>query len=220
MRAWDGKLAKVDKLLAWMYDKDILTAGEKRDKDRIFNAYYRYYNDGDLPSFLKSRGLTNKKWDKARVQQDLEEYLEAFMKKILSKYLPKIDRSEFRLDTFIKDMDTVIDVASRADAHALINYWIKTVKLSDDEVLLKKMVAELKDEYDDLLKMANDIDPGSYNTVMSYRMDKLAEQGKVTKELRAQWKVVKDMMAGITTLLKNLQTAAMNAKKQNIGEKA
>lgn len=42
-RAWNGKLKNVDALMAWLYDKDILTKTEKAQKDKIFNAYYRFY---------------------------------------------------------------------------------------------------------------------------------------------------------------------------------
>ena len=42
-RANRGRLENIDKLLSWMYTKDILNKGEKSKKDTLFYQYYRFY---------------------------------------------------------------------------------------------------------------------------------------------------------------------------------
>lgn len=214
MRAWNGKLTRIDKLMSWMYDKDILTKTEKAEKDKVFRAYYRYYNDGDLPGFAKALGLSNKKWDEAKLKVALENYLEVFIKKILGKYLPKVSRGDFRLDQFIKDISAVISSAEDGDVSGFITYWVKQVKISDDEVVLKQMISDLSERYDVLKNQVNEIDPSSKSYIMSKRIEDLGS--KSTKEIRASWKYVKDTMSGIAVLLRNLQKAALDAKKQNL----
>jgi len=214
-RAWSGKLKKVDALLSWMYDKDILNKGEKAKKDQIFSAYYRFYNDGDMPAALKIRGLS--KYSKSEeVEMALEEYLEAFIKSTLTKYLPKIDRTEFRLDKAIKDLDDVIDVASRNDVHGLLTYWLKTVKLNDEDSALKAMVDTLDEQYKALKEEADEADPKSNNTVMSYRIEKMKEDKKWNKSLQKKWDAMTVTMAGITQFLKNVQTSIKDVKKQRL----
>lgn len=214
-RAWDGKLKKVDALLSWMYDKDILNKGEKAKKDQIFRAYYRFYNDGDMPSALKMKGLSRYS-DKKEVEMALEKYLEDFIKSTLTKYLPKVDRTDFRLDKAIKDLNTVIDVSSRNDAHGLLTYWLKTVKLNDEDSALKAMVDTLDAQYKALKEEANEVDPDSYNTTMSYRMEKMKETKKWNKSLQKKWDDLTVTMAGITQFLKNVQTSIKDVKKQRL----
>ncbi len=214
-RAWDGKLKRIDDLLAWMYDKDILNKGEKAKKDQIFNAYYRYYNDGDMPAALKIRGLSKYSNEK-EVETALEKYLEDFMKSILKKYLPKVDRTEFRLTTAIDGLNTVIDVASRNDAHGLLTYWLKTVKLNDEDSALKAMVDTLDAQYKALKEEANEVDPDSYNKVMSFRMEDMKEAKKWNKSLQKKWDALTVTMAGITQFLKNVQSSLKDLKKQHL----
>ena len=45
-RAWSNKLDKINNFLEYAYDS--MSASDKKLKDSVFRAYYRYYNDGDI----------------------------------------------------------------------------------------------------------------------------------------------------------------------------
>lgn len=214
-RGWDGKLKKVDALLAWMYDKDILTKGEKSKKDQVFRAYYRYYNDGDMPGTLKSQGF-NKYSDPAKVEAALEKYLEDFMKTLLTKYLPKIDRTEFRLDKLISDLNTVISVATQHDAYGLLTYWLKTVKLSDPDGTLKQLVDTLNTQYAALKDEADAKHPASHNRVMSSRVDMLKDANVWSPKMQKAWDAAGETMDKIAEFLGNVKEAAKTMKRQKI----
>ncbi len=93
-RAWNGRIARVDSLMAWMYSMDILNKSEKELKDRLFHKYYRFYNDGDRPRGKKYSGLYNNK----DIELVLEQEITDFMVKILSKYDGKYNRRDFLVD--------------------------------------------------------------------------------------------------------------------------
>lgn len=212
-RAWDGKLKKIDALLAWMYDKDILTKTEKAKKDTVFRAYYRYYNDGDIPKGISG---VNRHTPEEEVAKALEIYLETFIKSILSKYLPRVDRTEFRIDKLVKDLSSVIGVSADHDAHGLLTYWLKTVKINDPESVLKQLVDTLKEQYAAVKNAADAADPKSENTVMSYRADQMKKAGKWNKSLEKAWNAAKGTMDEITEFLKNLQSSVKDLKKQKV----
>lgn len=97
-RAWNNKLRNINRLLWWLYDNDILTKTEQRQKDKVFRQYYRYHNDGDFPRALSQ---TTKLWrlsPKTEIAEQLELYVENFIKELLVKYWSKIDRQVFWSD--------------------------------------------------------------------------------------------------------------------------
>lgn len=214
-RAWSGKIKKIDQLLMWMYEKDILTKGEKAEKDKIFHAYYRYYNDGDQPRALQNKGIS--KHDPERTEAELEKYLEVFIKKVLAKYLPKIDRAEFRADTTIKALSTVITQAEDHDVHGLLTYWLKKVKLGDDEKI-KECIDSLQKCYDELVKAANEAAPESSNTTMKYRRTKMKEAGKWNSSLEKMWNDCQHDMDDISSFLKNLKRSVERLKEADSEE--
>lgn len=219
MRAWGGKLKQVDKLLSWMYDKDILNKGEKNKKDSLFNQYYRYYNDGDFPRGLKDeQGYVLSKYSHAEtIQTALEAKIEDFIKKVLAKYMDKIDRKDFRIDQGLADIETVIDVSARFDVHSLTKYWHKNVKDADTLAMIK----ELETKYDQLeaiTKTANDAHKwenkydNPQNTMMGSRKTVMTTAGIWTSEMETMWKVIQTEMIKITTKLKNIKSALEELK--------
>jgi len=84
-RGWSNKLDRIDSLIGWMYDEDILNMTEKKKKDTVFYSYYRYYNDGDIPGGLG-------RYNAAR---GIEERLNKFISHILTKYKGKYSRQDF-----------------------------------------------------------------------------------------------------------------------------
>ena len=173
-RAYFGRLKKIDSLMSWMYDKGILTAGEKAKKDTIFRAYYRYYNDGDFPKALAIKGLSGKWGDRKENEKALEDYLESFIKPILAKYMPRVDRKEFRLDKMIGNLNTVIGVAKHQDANGLLKYWLKTVKVNDERLVA--LVDKLEEENDNLVKELDKVDPNNKGYVTGQHIGSFGEE--------------------------------------------
>lgn len=207
-RAWNGRLGKIDSLLAWMYDKDILNKGEKAKKDSIFRKYYRYYNDGDFPKGVKDENgeTIYKGMNPDYVENALENQLDEFIKKILSKYFNKIDRGMFKIDTGIDKIETVIGVADDFDVHGLVTYWKKDV--SDKNVL--SLINNLEKSYSKLHSDMDKIDPNNSNMSMGYRINNM---GAITPGVKSQWKDLKKQMIEISTLLMNIKTALVKLKK-------
>ena len=212
-RAWNNRLKKIDELMWWLYDKGILTKTEQKKKDSVFHQYYRYYNDGDMPAALKTKGYS--KWDPdAKVEEALEEYLEGFIKQILGKYLPKIDRAEFRTDILIKNMKVVKDVADRNDAYSLLTYWLKKIKISDADGSLKAKVDALQKSYDAAKTAFDKAHPATSNTVMSYRKDKMVDAGVWDKSFDKLWDAVVKDCAEIGNFVQNIIDGAEKLKKE------
>ena len=121
-RAWNNKLDNLNELLSWMFDKDILTKGDKAKKDQCFRRYYRYYNDGDQPRGKAFNGL----YTKAEKEAMLEQQVEDFIKYILNKYHGKYDRAQFRADRMVQRLQYVIDLNVSVSS---TRYWIKDLKV-------------------------------------------------------------------------------------------
>lgn len=217
-RAWEGKLEKIDKLLAWMYDKDILTATDKKKKDSVFRQYYRYYNDGDMPAALKKRGIS--KWSgRESIEKALEEYLEEFIKEMLAKYLPKADRTEFRYDTLIKTLTSVSNVIQDNDVYGLLNYWIKKVKIKDDSGKLAELLENLETLYKTLKKKADAADPKSSNTTITYRRDQMKKSSLWTDSMERDYIEIEDLMGKVGSFVTDAISAVKKLKNLHELEK-
>ena len=215
MRAWSGKLKNIDALFHWMYEKGILTATDKKRKDKVFYQYYRYYNDGDMPAALKVKGFS--KWsNKDSVETELEAYLESFIKEMLTKYMPRVNRAEFRIDNTLKQLYIVQDVAKRDDAYSLLNYWLQKVKIKDADGSLKAIVDDLKTAYDAAKTAFDKVDPASSNTVMSYRIERMKEAGKDVSKLEPKWAAVVEQTQKVHAFISDLITATKKLKTYNL----
>jgi hypothetical protein len=229
-RAWSNRLVQIDKLMAWMYTKDILNKGEKKRKDVLFRQYYRYYNDGDFPKSLESKGLG--RWsDPKQVETALEELLEEFIKKILSKYMGKINRKEFYLDEFLQQMETLKGVVGRYDAYSLLDYWGKKidVKNSDFEKLLKRLKGEYKTandavnkavdtlEADPVFDWHDTVDRFRYTTSIktynvTYKKEALESIAAWDKTLSAPYDKMAGTMDEMAAIIDNIIEATNKAK--------
>lgn len=210
-RAWEGKLKKIDALMGWMYEKDILTPNEKKDKDRIFYQYYRYYNDGDLPSIVKRRGVGIRS-GKNVIERELEDALDSFIKKILSKYLPTINRTEFRLDNLLKQLSMVKRSADEEDSYGLLNYWLKSVKIKDDEGALFGIVEELKKAHEAMKDSLGKADSKKGSMVMSYARKQMKNENTWTPELEAEYKELADSCKKVSEFIDNIITGTRKLK--------
>lgn len=228
-RAWNGKLKNVDALMAWLYDKDILTKAEKTQKDKIFYAYYRFYNDGDMPKALQLKGFRMikrrtgpKPYDYTKdpsqgTEEALEEYLNTFIKSILTKYLPKVDRTDFRFDEAIKNLETVIKVCKGYDSHGVLSYWLKKVKLDDESSpKLASLVEKLQKQHDkfsaDTSKASKSVD----NTGTPYRKAKMEDEGTWTTGFEKQYTAITETMDEIAEFLKNIQDGIKKLKQSRL----
>lgn len=211
-RAWNGNLKNIDALMSWMYEKDILTATDKKAKDTVFYQYYRYYNDGDMPAALKRKGY-NRFMGKERVEKALEEYLEEFIKKMLSKYLPKVDRTEFRLDRAIKSLSTVQGVAKDDDAHGLLTYWLKTVKINDEAGELAKLVSSLDGVYKKLRSIVDAADKSKSNTVVSYARTVMKKDKTWTADMEREYAEMSELCQKIGNFIGNVIAGFEKLKK-------
>lgn len=106
-RAWNGKLPNIDRYISWLSSKGFLTKSETQRKDVLYRQYYRWYNDGDLPSSLRSKGFSKPDMpSKYRTvdsmhysgEYQLELLVDEFTRKILNKYLTKYGRKAYRND--------------------------------------------------------------------------------------------------------------------------
>lgn len=225
-RAWSGNLKKIDALLAWMYDKDILNKTEKKKKDSLFHQYYRYYNDGDFPRVLSSRGVS-KFADKGVIERALEDQLEDFIKIILSKYMSKVDRTEFRYDELLGKLETVLSIVDDEDVHGLVNYWVGTLNPNRAENVIKQ-VAKLKVKYDSLEKKVNkacneyqwkNTYDNPHRLTMFHKRMKMKEVGIWTKEFEKAWIDIKKDLLEIKELLENVISSVKKLRELYLLEK-
>lgn len=211
-RAWNGKLQRIDKLMAWMYDQGILTKGEMAAKDKVFHQYFRYYNDGDFPRGLQAKGVS-KLDDKKTIEKALEEYLDDFIKKMLKKYMPKIDRTEFRYDKVISDLKDIKASLDNKEVHAFFNYYSKKTTIRDDEHgTYSKLYSSLHSEFTDLVSAADSLDKASSNYTISYRRDLMKKSGKWTRDLEKKWIAVEDLCNKLSNFIGNIISSISKMK--------
>lgn len=221
-RAWSGKLERLDKLLAWMYDHNILNKGEKSKKDSIFRQYYRYYNDGDFPKGLQAKGI-NSFSRKEVIEKELETMVEDFIKEILSKYQGKYNRQEFMYDDLLSELYTLNNVIKDYDVYGFLNYWSKKTKIADDAY--DKAMTELRKIYDSLDKAANDDiakhdfgNTPSYNRpgpsyTISYRRDQMKNLGIWNDKLEKDYTKMTDICDEIKKIIDTVIEATQKAKE-------
>jgi hypothetical protein len=190
-RAWEGRLDNVDDLMAWLYRKDILSTQDKAEKDKIFTGYYRFYNDGDTPDWLRiDRNETP--------EEALEDALDNFIKEILAKYAGKYDRKTFRYDTLLSQLntlksnlrDTATPHFSQYDVHSFLYFYNKNPKTGNAK--FDKSVAQLEKLFKKFEKTAD-------AQIEKYLKDskKKEEFGGISTNLILGAKVEKMLDAGI-----------------------
>lgn len=161
--------------------------------------------------------------NREKVAEALEAKLEEFIRKILSKYISKIDRSDYRLDQAINDIQTPISVVYRYDVEALVTYWHKNIK--DPEVL--DMIKSLESEYNKLKEItdkANDShpwedtwsNPNPKTIRMVPAVGMMKDAGIWTADMERRWVSIKKAMNLIGTKLENIKTSLEELKKLKV----
>ena len=181
-RAWNNKLDNINELLSWMYEEDILNKTEKAEKDRTFRAYYRYYNDGDQP-----RGIAHA--DKEWTRKYLENSVNEFIAKILTKKQGKYSRADFRKSRKIDQLRTLERLAADFDCHALFTHFAPKVKFKGQTAFDYFYMSVDQAVYEDISRRINlviaDFDQShlesyeqvSDSYVLSYRISQLEKYG-------------------------------------------
>ena len=202
-----------------MYSKGILTKSEQSQKDSIFRQYYRWYNDGDFPRGLSSKGISKGMGDE-QVEKALEEMVEEFMKKILNKYTGKYDRREFHIDTLLGDLYTLENIVAghqvndetrdEPDPYGLLNYWGKKINTGDSE--FEKLLGELRPLYDDVSKATDKALPGKGGYTIAWRRHLAKEAASWTPELEKKYSKMKEHMHKMHEILKTVIEATERAR--------
>ncbi len=207
-RGWNNKIARIDGLLAWMYDRHILSDRDKAKKDSIFRQYYRYYNDGDFPQSLRSKGVAAYQ-GKARVEEALEEMLERFIKDVLARYAGKYNRQEYRLESAVKDIAQVKAYADEMEVHDLLDVLEKDKGVKDDS--LSAQVKGLRMSYDVLRKAMTDRSPGFSNHSVAFARSGMQKAGEWDTRLSGMYADVAALTARIGVALGDALSAAEQA---------
>jgi len=175
-RAWSGKLKKVDEYLSALYEH--MSDSDKNLKDKIFQIYYRYYNDGDIKaipvknlklnqkmqdmyadymSFTKS--VREKKWNADKYEEVLEAAVESVMRKLMTKYKGVISRAKVNYDKYKDIMKTIISYDYNEP------YWLEALVKRKDNPEIAAIAKKLKEQrdkwYEDFEKKQKDLDYGS-----------------------------------------------------------
>ena len=158
-RAWNNKLNRIEEFIAYLESNDMLSKRELAKKNSLFNAYYRWYNDGDFPTFLTQHGVY-RGMSETTINDKLEELITDFLTAILSKYLSKVDRGEIRAKVYIANIDTVLRNLKEGDSYSVYSYYANIVNIDDSNwaTLLEK----LKTQY---IEIKGDIDALGYDDV-------------------------------------------------------
>ena len=225
--AWNGKIRHIENLLNWMYDKDILSKTEKKEKDKIFHAYYRYYNDGDFPRILLSKGINKYSTDN-EIEIALEEYLNDFIKKILSKYAGKYSKKEFRYDQLNSQINNALRFCDIDDEYfdpSSLLHLMNYIPNKDNELV--ELIYNLETESNKLKMNMKDVE--SKNSDMIRQKEKHYYDGSLSNyvlntaiiyfkkynlwdtSLETQSRKVKSIILDIENKLRDVQTAARKA---------
>lgn len=213
-RGWNH-MKKIDELLAWMYTKNILTKGEKAKKDSIFRQYYRYYNDGDFPRALSAKGIS--KWNgKEVVERHLEMMLDDFIKPVLAKYLPSVDRTEFRLAKALEAVQMLKSACASNDAHGIVGYYAKKIKGDTDErETMLGLVDDLKAVLVQFEANAKAADATNSRYVISYARSKMQEAGTWTPALEDEFQQMVKIIKKIEIAVADIEAAIVKAQMAN-----
>jgi len=217
-----SKLQNIDNLFSWMYDHDVINKSEKNKKDSVFHQYYRYYNDGDFPKSLQSKGLHKYSKDED-IELALEEMLEEFIKTILAKYQGKYNRTEFRCDIALNNFETLKSIINDKDFYSLLNYWSKEVPIKDSEFakyleLSRKQYDKLRDAVNDVIKDYPDAPDNwggtlSTNRTINSTKEALEEIGLWDNKLEKLYQIISSTFEKMEAIVDNVIIATQKTKE-------
>ena len=186
-RCWGNKLNHVNDLLSWMFVQDILTKTEKAEKDRLFNSYYRFYNDGVIP-----RGVGGCNEYEIRVHLELK--VNTFIAKTLLKKQGKYSRKEFRGNQLRTNLTHLITLADEFELHMLFTFFSERYKIGGMHSYDFFYMGELNEEYNSLSQEVNTlidvtvwdgVDSWNHPTgkTINYQLEMLEKQNALTEEV-------------------------------------
>ena len=128
---WNGRLTNVDKILTYHYNE--MNKGDQEIKDKLFFAYYRYFNDGDVIKFPV--GILKKVGCDSETINSLEN---AATVKSAKKRAMKFHDTNRNFDWYNKAMDKAIS--------ATISYFGKKYPKMFSEEGRQKTIGKWKEE--------------------------------------------------------------------------
>jgi len=220
-RAWEGKLARIEKLIQYMDDNNLLSKGDSSKFESVARRYNRWYNDGDIP---KGSGISkdelqyNQKSASERIDQYLEELLEDTLRTILSKKLKKVDRTDFRYSEKIKNLELIKNMVAHSSyfpdnslAFKVISDTDLQVKLKEIHNLGQKVVRSLSDRLD----MIPTYEINTYIDELQARGEKLSsDESKLIKKIdKLRAEVISEISALINTIEMMRKDRILKSKK-------
>ena len=207
-RAWEGKLEKINDLIDWMINKEIIDQHDREKWYNIVRQYYRYYNDGDRPEDME--GYSN-----SDIETYLEQRLEDQIKYILSKYQGKYNRADFNIDNAISKTKQVLYTADFEDQYysskSVLYFAEKNLNTADGRV--KELLANLKIA-SQAFRGEVAVVLGKYpNLVEGAVIATLKQDGKMNDKLEQAAKQLKQATDEVAAYCKDLLTMYEKADK-------
>lgn len=207
-RAWEGKLEKINDLIDWMINKEIIDQHDREKWYNIVRQYYRYYNDGDRPEDME--GYSN-----SDIETYLEQRLEDQIKYILSKYQGKYNRADFNIDNAISKTKQVLYTADFEDQYysskSVLYFAEKNLNTADERV--KELLANLK-KASQAFRVEVAVVLGKYpNLVEGAVIATLKKDSKMNDKLEQAAKQLKHATDEVAAYCKDLLTMYEKADK-------
>ena len=187
-RAWNNKLRGINDLMYWLYDTGVLNK-----LNSTFTQYYRFYNDGDTPrGVLRKYGISS--YDRKKVEEYLEIYLNEFISSILKKYCGKYDKTAFLVWRKNKAIEAV---AWRVES----GYDVERLDVIKDEEI-KGAIRELERRRHSLRSMVKVQNPEFESYIVRY----IVENGKnETEDDRDEIAVIESRQKRLADRIRNLK---------------
>ena len=156
----------------------------------------------------------NERKNKEDIQLALEEYIEEFIKRILSKYLPKVNKKDFRYDMILREIGTLKSVVDGEDFHGLVTYWGPKFKgnIEGSDKFFKKVLG-LSSKYTELSRQLNKISPETSNTGIWSRRNKMQDNDTWTKYHEKRYVDMQVDMKSISIILNDFETSVNKLKQ-------
>ena len=156
-----------------------------------------------------------------RIEEALEAAIDEFLKQMLTKYLPKVDRTVYRMDQTLKTIDQLTRIANDVDPYAL-EVFSKDLKLEDDSLLvmfLDKLFEESKDLNEELDKVSPNTQGYSTKYRIAYMKEDPMQYGKITPEITTKWESITKLCKKIAMLLGYMKETVEKVRDQRLLEK-
>lgn len=142
---WNGNLSNIDGWMVFIFDR--MSKGDQQLKSKSCRHYYRYYNDGDIPSgmVMKQGGRITRWTSEKLIEETLEENVYKTASKLIRKYMTPENRREFYISEAYDNLR--IGLGNILDGS--FDYWLSKSPIS------KKYYYEVMPDYMALKELFN-----------------------------------------------------------------